>query len=211
MTTASSMGRAADLALVCLRRVLPGSQVRLAFCRRLVMLLLPATVALVPALGADIAFSNLTKDWQIAGGRGNPGNIVDVALYSNSEGVPFGAPETLLASLGSSAVISGDLIYSARGPIPSGLMLSSGVQYWRVLTPCTAQTAVDSDGNLSSFRPFELTADVTGASGWINEGAGLEFQITGTLVAAIAPEPTSIALLGGVLLFSGSRLRERVC
>jgi len=211
----------------------------IAFCRRMLMLLLPAAVALVPTLKADIdVFNNVTAacscGFQINGSSlrfpesfaaaftpsGNYDmtgaaaqlvdetngqvNVIDFALYSNSSGLPG----TLLGSLGS-ATISGASLYSAGGPIPSGLLLSSGVEYWLVLTPGTSQTNVAWGTNGSSSVPESFTTDPTGASGWTKFGSGsLQFEITGTQVGTV-PEPTSIALLGGVLLFTGSRLRKR--
>jgi len=182
-----------------------------------------------PAAQADVIFSNLissstigwtitgfsipsesvaaaftpTGDYDLTGAEAwligdHGGGTIDFALYSNSGSLPG----TLLASLGSATVGPTDNgVFTAGGPIPSGVLLSSGVEYWLVLTPGTSSTfALWGEGGSSSV-PVAFTTDTTGASGWTGANAdNLQFELTGTPAATTVPEPASAILLLSLLI-----------
>ena len=119
--------------------------------------------------------------------------VVNFFLYSNVSN----NPGTLLGSLGSVTLSAGqEGVLSPSGPIPA-LLLQSGVMYWFVLTPGTADTFVTWEGQGLSPQALAFTPDVTGTSFWVSGGiGGLQFEIDGTPTAVPEPATISLCLVG---------------
>lgn len=136
----------------------------------------------------------------------NP-STVEFSIYSSAGDTPG----TLLASLGS-------LTFSASGKVSAGtfdtsaptpgLTLTSGTEYWFVLT-ILSSNLIGWESAGTSLQPYAFTASST--SGFTPDDTnGSQFEIDGNpLASAIAPEPTSIALLGTGVLGVAGVLRKR--
>lgn len=131
----------------------------------------------------------------------NDSGTVNFALYSS-----IISPSTQLATLGSSAMLSsGDEgVYNSGRPSKT-VQLSSGVQYWLVLTPGTPDTNVAWEWT-SVFLPnlYRHPSYPSPQNGWVRDLSinSLQMEIdgnhatsgTGSVTPAAVPEPASLWL-----------------
>jgi len=145
--------------------------------------------AFVPT--ADFAMTDAEIEvFQDQGFGGDP--LFNVSLYSNAGG----KPGSLLASFGTALaapVLGGTVVASSPQ-----LFLTSGTEYWLVLTPFDAGTNIGWEADGSQSVPLAL-GDPTGNS-WSADGTSvLQFQIDGSPV----PEPTTwIPFTSGLALLA---------
>ena len=118
----------------------------------------------------------------------------NLSLFSDSAGSPGSSLETLATDLTASGTFG---IVSASGFTP--FSLTSGTQYWLVMTPYGTNTNVGwaADGVPSSTGQFTETADGSGTWGPGSTPFSLQFEIDGTQITT--PEPSTFVLLGMAL------------
>lgn len=211
----------------------------LLYCCRIISCTLVTLTLSTPVVRAGIVFSNLALDcghcgdaiegrnngppfslaaaftpagdYSLTGARarflGLLDSTVDFSIHSSSNNVPG----LLLAALGSATILENTSgLFSASGPIPS-LLLSSGVEYWLVLTPGTADTLVGWQDHGSSFQQFAATTDATGLSHWSAVSPqSVQFEIDGTPASSAVPEPGNVWLLIPAIGSAGLMLARRV-
>jgi len=140
----------------------------------------------------------------------------NISVYSSVPGIGGQVPGTLLATIGTklTAPAGGGLVV-ASGAMP---VISQGTQYWIVLSPFDASSAISlEDGSVADLSQAATFAAVPTA--WASSIGTQQFEVDGDLVVQSqinfsAPEPASwmFALTGLILtglIAAGFRARKR--
>jgi hypothetical protein len=129
----------------------------------------------------------------------------NILLYSSSGNLP-GSP---IATLGSdlTATSTGGLV-TADGSVA----LAAGVEYWVVLTPYDANSAVAWENGGPTYNvPYSDTSNPSLASGWEGPGDTEDLQMEVTAASpASTPEPGTLVLVGSGLAGLSGLMRFRI-
>jgi len=144
--------------------------------------------------------------------NGAPTAIGSVTFAVTDTGFNSPAPPVSLAQSDIATTQSGDIgSISAVGYFGATNVLfdTSGTHTTTATTPIGGAEAFGSGGPILSGSPYSLTDFITVSVTSLGTGINKQLQAGADLATAAVPEPASVALLGGILLFTVTTIRRK--